>query len=157
MSTKISAIIDDLGTRLAALYPNHNELVNPYFPEDESNLTIKKGYGFTILEGSNAKAEITRIVPNRTFDLILTRSTLSADLKLAEAIAKRRQAEKDLFEDQFLFLQFIRTDTYLKSSDFDNLAKIQYVSDDGINFVRTGNHSILIMRTVLEVEYFETI
>jgi hypothetical protein len=154
MSTKITQIYDQLHTIVGGLLTDHTQLPNPYFPEDTANQLLDKGWGLTLMEGSNTNRETTGLSMQRTIELILTRQTLSGDIITADAIAARKTAEKGLFESQIVIAKALQANSYLSQL---GASKLIYNSDDGLNFVRGTNHGILILRSILEVEYFETL
>jgi len=157
MSTKISAIYDDLHEVIQDLLPEHKELINPYVPEDSDNLHLEKGWGITILEGSNGRREIPKLTMNRNFELLLTRKIFGADKRSESAMNKRKTGEKELFEDQIVIAKHMQSNTYLKSVGFTNASRVMYESDDGLNFLRNGDTGILILRSIIAVEYDEAL
>lgn len=156
--SKISNIIDDLYELVEDLLPDHVELINPYFPEDSDNLNFAKGFGITILEGENTHREIgCSLTVQRSIELILTRKVFSADIRSPDAMGIRRTEEKNIFEDQLILAKALESDTYLKDSGYENLSKITLESDSGLNFVRDTNSGLLILRSIITTEYFESL
>lgn len=155
--SKISLIYDDLHEVIQELLPDHKELINPYVPEDSDNLHLEMGWGVTILEGSNARREIPKLTMSRSFELLLTRKVFGADLRKESAMNKRKTAEKALFEDQIVIAKHMQSNTYLKSVGFTNASRVMYESDDGLNFLRNGDTGILLLRSIIAVEYDEAL
>lgn len=155
MSTKISAIYDDLHQVIQTLLPEHKELINPYFPEDNDNLTFDKAWGLTVLEASNTKKDFCHLSVARNFEFLLTRKIFMGNLRTEGSKNKRHIEEKALFEDQIVVAKYLQSNTYLKNSGFTNAAKLFLNSDSGLNFVRDGDTGLIILRSILEFEYFE--
>lgn len=154
--SKISLILDDLYSLVATLLPDHVELINPYLPEDSDNLNMVKGFGITVLEGDNTHREAgCSLSYERNLELTLTRKVFSADIRNTAAMNTRRTEEKNIFEDQLILAKALESDTYLKNSGYENLSKIYLQSDSGLNYMRVNQSGIIILRSIIQIEYFE--
>jgi hypothetical protein len=66
-------------------------------------------------------------------------------------ITNRIIAEKALFEDQITLVKKFELATS------SAISKIEYVSDNGLEFLEADRFGILVLQFVIRVEYFETI
>lgn len=154
--SKISLIYDDFTTLGQTLYPNHSELVNPYDATLNDNVTLKAAWGYTIGPGFNTnKCAGKEATIERAVTFTLTRKIFAGPNRINESMTARKEAEKELLEDQWLLIQKLTEDTFV--SLFTNLAKLQFESDNGVEFVRVGQFDLIAINSILIVEYFEHI
>jgi hypothetical protein len=66
-------------------------------------------------------------------------------------ISNRILAEKALFEDQITLIK------KLELATSQAISKIEFVSDNGLEFLEADRFGILVLQFVLRVEYFELI
>lgn len=155
MSTKISAIYDDLHALMAELFPDHAELINPYVPQAQDNLSLAKAWGVTIVSGANTTKETCALGFTRGFEVVLTRKIHAGLMRTEGAKEKRREMEKELLEDSALLANKLQDDTYLKDSEFFNASKVSYETDGGLEFVRADQFDLIFIRANLPIEYTE--
>lgn len=152
--TNISSIYDALDNAISGALPNHDELINPYVLEEESNLSLDAAYGFTIVDGVNTLLNDNSGVETiaRNFEVILTRRKFATKAD----IATRKAAEKNLLEDVQAVITAIKEDQTLQQSGIAISARFE--SDPGLELLRInrGRNDILAIRVVIQVEYTET-
>lgn len=151
----ISTIYDLLETTVTTALPNHMELINPYFPETDSELTYNASFGLAIAEGSNLLLNDGSGLESRqrNFILSLTRRIFATK----GDVSSRKTTEKNLMEDYTLVADAIAESRELQSSSL--VSRVFYNSDSGIEFLRADNNrvDILIFRVVISVEYTQPV
>ena len=146
--SSISTIYDTLRSTLATTLPNHTELNNPYVLEDEADIMFDAGYTIGLFEGENTNRNLCpKLSVSRTFTITLSRRTFSPDRDITERVA----AEKNLFEDHLLVVKA------LQCIEDDNISKIEYISDNGLEFLLGDRFNILLIQSTFTVEYFENL
>jgi len=149
--SNISTAFDNFKTRLSTLLPSHVELTNPYSVEQNTEGALNQGYGVILGPGSNSKRLVgCKLSVVRSFNLVLTRKFYAQELN----ITGKETTAKDLFEDQKLVIADTEKNPTIGSSA---IAKIEYESDNGLEFVLTEADNYLKLETVFKVEYFETL
>lgn len=147
----ISDIFDNLTTLVTDVLPDHRELINPYFPEIDSELTYEKAFGVAFAEGVNLLGNENSGVEQRqqTFIVTLTRRKFA----LKADIATRKATERALLEDTTLVLDSLATvdGTSLAGS----AQRALYSSHGGIEFLRVdqSRNDILLIRIIITVDY----
>ena len=153
--SNISTIYDAIDSALTtALGSTHQELINPYVTEEESNLTLDAAYGFTIADASNLllNDDSGVMTMQRNFEIILTRRKFATK----GDIATRKTAEKNLLEDLQLVMTAIKESAALQLSGIATVAR--YGTDPGAELLRIerGRNDIFALRVLIEVQYTET-
>lgn len=147
----ISSIYDLLETVVTTALPNHQELINPYYPETDSELSYNGAYGIEISDGSNLLSNEQSGIEQRqrNFVLILTRRIFA----MKGDVSSRKTAEKQLIEDMTTVCDAIAESSEFQSSKL--VSRAYYSSDSGIQFLLSENKrvDILICRIVITVEY----
>lgn len=151
--SQISTIYDNFHTLVAGQLPTHYQLINPYDPELNDDLTYEKAWGLAVSAGAYPEFELDcRFTVDRQFILTLVRKLRVGSLQRgSDAITSRRTAEKNLFEDQYLILKKINQDLTLSGA----CVKCYMESDDGLQFVRSDRVDLVMLRTVFTARYFE--
>ena len=155
--SNISTAYDDISTVIGGLLPNHNQLINPYVPDLNDDLTYEKAWGLAFAEGLNTNLQLgCRLSVERTLRLILTRKIFAGQLQRgSDAVVIRRDAEKQLFEDQYLVIKELETNPTITDSQV--ITKLVWQGDAGLEFVRTERTDIIILTNQLVLTYFEEI
>lgn len=150
--SKITQIYDDLIDRMIALYPERSRLPNPYKPEENSELLVKKGWGLCLDAGVNTNRQVNcSLTIERNIRVVLTQKSYAREMDTQA----KASAEKELMEAQFLVIQdFERNPT--TTPDL-YVAKFVYLSDSGIQFVFTEKDNFLLLDTTFTLEYFEEV
>lgn len=153
--SNISQAYDDITAVITSVFPNHNELINPYVLELNDDLTFDKAWGLAIGEGENSNLQLgCRLSVDRNFRLTLTRKIFAGQLQRnVEAIAARRATEKQLFEDQYLILKEFETNPTITDSSV--ITKFVWQSDNGLELLKTEKSDIIFLTTVLKLTYLE--
>jgi hypothetical protein len=147
----ISDIYDGINSLIQTALPTHKQLNNPYFPENDAELTYNSAYGLAIAEGLNIQGnpESGNEQRQRNFIITLTKR------KFATARDKetRISTEKALLEDWTLLLDAIAEKPRLGNPSL--VQRVFYSDDGGIEFLTLDRqrNNILLIRTNLTVEY----
>lgn len=153
MST-VSDIFDVLKAKVVATFPTHKQLINPYFPEIDSELTYSKSFGIGFAEGLNLLGNEGSGVEQRqrTFIVTLTRRKFATKAD----ITAREDTEKDLMDDWTLLVDLLAQDQSLGSP---LIQRALYLNDNGIEFLRTdmNRNDILLIRTIIQIDYDEEV
>jgi len=148
--SRISTVYDTLVTTLTALYPSHVRLPQPYKPEENNKIYLRKGWGIVMAAGENDQINIScEVHVTRTFNVVLTRQYFG----LEHDVSTKEDVEKDLMEDQFLLINEVESNV----TQNEMLTSASYVSDNGIEFVLQGSDRFLILNTTLAVKYVENV
>lgn len=153
----ISTAYDQFYTVVTGILPNHVELLNAYVPELNDDLTFAAGFGIAMGGGKNTNREICNFLSiERELIVTITRRVYKGDLmRTSDAVSARRTAEKQLFEDQKLVIEAIMESANLSSTS--PVANTVYAEDSGLEFVRTENVELLMVKTVFKLEYIENL
>lgn len=148
MATKISSIYDALVTKAGTLLPSHFRIPNPYAVEANNIQFLDKGWGIQVVSGVNTERHISCYLGVlRTINLVLTRRYFALDF---DAAAKA-VTEKDLLEDQFLFIEDLEREPTLGGL----VAKLKYASDSGVQSIFVEGLPFYMIISSFELEYFE--
>ena len=151
--SNISTIYDALDAAISTALPNHDELINPYVTEQDSNLSLDAAYGFTIADSTNLLLNDNSGVETlqRNFEVILTRRKFATK----GDIATRKATEKALLEDVQSVLTAIRESSVLQLSGA--ALEARYGSDQGVELLRIdrGRNDVIAIRLLIEVQYTE--
>lgn len=153
--SKISTIYDTLETTVTTALPAHDELSNPYFPETTADLGYDKAYGIAFGSGSNIIEDGRRQMRNeeksQDFIVSITRRIFGTK----KDTATRKSVEKSLMEDQRLISNALTSDPTLGGCGL--VMKADYLSHDGVEFVRVGRQDIIIVRSLIQIQYHESV
>lgn len=153
--SKISDIFDLLKTTVTTTLPTHQQLINPYFPEIDSELTYSAAFGVAFAEGVNLLGNEASGTEQRqrTFIITLTRRKFATKAD----ITARETTEKELLDDWTTLMDVIAQDQTLGRPDL--MQRIIYLNDNGIEFLRTdiNRNDILLIRTILQVDYEDVV
>ena len=149
MST-ISTAYDKIVTEMTTLYPSHRRLTNPYQVEQNVEKFLEQGWGISVQAGLNTERQLScRLSVQRTVNLILSRKFFARELN----VESKADTEKLILEDHFSLLENFEKDHTLDGT----VTNFKYVSDSGIEFVFAEKNQYLVLTSVYEMEYFETI
>lgn len=149
ISTAYDAMITRIETVLDVATNGHTRLPNPYKPEENNELFLKKGYGLAILGAENTNRFVNcKFSIQRTMQVVLTRQYFARE---DDAVAKST-TEKELFEDQYLLINDFEQDISINGQTMYT----RYVTDGGIEYVQQGTDKFLMLRTDVLLEYIET-
>lgn len=146
---KISDIHDLIDTTITTALPTHKEMSDPYFPETEADLTYESAYGLAVSAGTNQvlNPNSGAVTNQRDYIISLTKRVFAT----RRDSSAKKTAVKALLEDRETFVNKIEEDEHLGRPDL--IIKAEWVSDDGIEFVRLNRNDILIVRILLQVDY----
>lgn len=150
----ISDIFDAMHTKVAGVLTTHSELLNPYFIERDSQITLSKGYGIRIGLGDNLNDNENsgNEQRQRTFVLVLTRRKFATKAD----VSARKTVEKNLLEDLTLVLDAIAQDTKLGLSA---VQRTLYITDTGVQFLllNSDRNDIYFLEATFEVDYEDVV
>jgi hypothetical protein len=148
------SLVSDIYNQLRALIPTvlteHYELVDPYDPENNSDLFNVKGWGIQIGPTSATKrfSGCQKVSQERTFTIVITRN-----MKIRQNdIPGRIAVEKELFEDQNKIIEA------LESTEIDATQKVLFDGDGGLGRI-TGDEpdsAVIYVETNFLIEYVDT-
>lgn len=155
--SNISTAYDDILSVIEGILPNHQQLINPYLPDLNDDLTFEKAWGFAFAEGVNTNLQLAcRLSIDRTFRFTLTRKIFAGQLQRGvDAVTVRRNAEKQLFEDHYLVIKELEQNPTITDSQV--ITKLVYQGDAGLEFVRTEMTNLIILNSTFVLTYFEEI
>ncbi len=160
MSTTFSSAYDALVTQIETTLPNHVELINPYVPELNDNLTMDAAYGIVVGPGQNTAREVDcRMSVARDMTVVLTRKIMKGDLaRNTSSKSERRSTEKELIEDLVDLVAAIEGNATLQNAS-NNLAifKCVYETDGGIEYLQANQYQFIMIKAIFVLEYIEAI
>jgi len=146
----ISDIFDALNTMAATALPTHAQLLNPYFLESDSQISLSAAYGIKFGLGVNILGNENSGQEQRSRDLliVLTRRKFATKGNITE----RKSVEKQLFEDLTAVLDAVAATPKLGVMA---VQRTLYVSDTGVQFLPLGGDRVDIyyLEATLTVEY----
>lgn len=156
----ISQAYDAISTLLTTTLPAASgwyELINPYVPEENDDLTYEKAWGLAFGVGNNTKRVIgCEMSIQRVFTVTLCRKTFAGTLnRKPEQLTARKTAEKALFEDLKLVVNELEKNVTVNNSV--PIIKTVYLADSGLEFIRNDSHNLLMIRAEFQTEYFESL
>lgn len=148
--TKISNIYDELHTIVDSVLTDYSELPNPYIPDDNPDIYMKKGYGITMGAASNSNRVVSKKVSiSREFDFVFVRQINSTETNTTLIKSNAKQ----IMEDSFKVLEEIESNTSLNQL----CVNARFESDSGLDFIEADTQRFFILTMVVSVEYFETL
>jgi len=156
----ISQAYDAIETVVTTALPSASgwaQLINPYVPEANDDLTYEKAWGIAFGPGQNTNRQVGCDVSiQRSFTVTLCRKTYAGTLNRApEQLSARKTAEKALFEDLKIIINDLEKSPTTNSSN--PIIKTSYVTDSGLEFVRGDSQNLLMIRAEFQTEYFEVL
>lgn len=144
----ITTIYDNALTLLAATFPDHQKMEQPYLPEMNDDMVLRRGYGITMgpAEHTNRAVDCYYSVRRSAF---ITLSVANHGTDRDAAI--RETAEKLLMEDMVTLAKACDRDPALNQS----CSYFRYSADSGVEFVVTDNDNFLMLRAEFSFEYLE--
>lgn len=150
--SNISTAYDTIRTTIAGILPDHVELSNPYFIDRDADLNFTKAWALGFGDGNNSNRQIScHLTIQRDFIFVVTRKIFKTSHR---AIDIRIDVEKALFEDQFLVIKELEKNPAINASS-SGIAKIEFVQDGGLEFVRSDRTDLIMIQTIMSLEYFE--
>lgn len=152
--TAISSIYDAIEDSLTALYPDptYKKLDRPDLIEENSALSLNRGWGFQVSAGTNTKRKIgCKLSIEREF--IITNTIVQRGT--ARDITIKESAEKTLLEDQFKVIKEFETNPKIAESVSAYVGKFEFQGDNGIELIFDGKTNFIMIRSSFIMEYFE--
>ena len=151
MST-ISDIYDQIYSLLQTAFPSKMEIVNPYELTDNNEQILIDGYGVAWELGTDSSQIVKQIrVIDREFLFVSVRAYFSTDLNTTP----KKTAEKLLFEDQLTAMKTLISFTEQPSSSLSYVEDIQFIDDNGIEFVFNEEQRYMALRSRFQIKYQE--
>lgn len=151
--SNISTAYTAIRTVMAATLTQHTELANPYFISKEADLIFTKGWAVGLGPGFNTNRNVgCQLSIQRDFVITVTRKLFNTD----RDISGRVTVEENLCEDHYLIIKALEQSPVLNAST-SGIAKILYVQDGGLEFIRTDRLDLIMFQLITSVEYFEII
>lgn len=148
MSSVISSAYDAIVTRMGIVLPSHTRISNPYSVDENPEPMLRLGWGLRVADGVNSNRMVNcQLSTDRKFVIVLTRKYYARELD----VVSKASTEKDLLEDNFLVIQDFEKNTMLGAI----VAKANYESDTGIQFVFNQDKPFYKIESTLSVEYFD--
>lgn len=147
--SSISDFYDNINTLLTTKFgATHKKLTNPYDVTDNDSKTLARSYGFKIVSGTNPKLLVDcRLTMSRSFEVILTKKNTGTE----RDITIRETAEKSILEDHVTLMKAVLLDQNLN----ETLAKLEYVGDNGVEFVQIELENFLVITATFTFNYVE--
>lgn len=146
----ISDVYDALITRTTSVLTSHTRLSNPYKLDENPDILLRQGYGLAIGAGENSNREFgCRLSIRREFTLSIVRRYAATDLDASG----KGTTEKQIMEDAKLLVADFEENTTLTTG----ARIVKFLSDSGIQYVRSETDKFMYCELIIETEYFETI
>ena len=155
--SKISQIFDALSNNIQTEFPSNTYmyLINPYIPEENDELRLKRGIGFFLGSSTNNQRALSCFISiSRTVTVTQTIKQLGTNLDSSI----KDVATKTLLEDQHKLIKLFEA---MPQETLNGIDKCVFLSDNGIEFV-FGNgdeesENYLMLRSQFDIEYLENI
>lgn len=160
MSTKIELSINEIYAAIETYLKRDTgwfELLIPEIPELNDDLTSRQAWGITFGGDSNSNREfgcdnLSRI---QSFQITLMRKLFAGTTRNPEQFEKRRDVNIALHNDARAVIKILEKDPDI--SEYENIAKLDYLNHGGISLVRTGSMTYLMLQMDFEFEYFDNL
>jgi len=150
MSTKITSIYNQLITEIETKLSSYTRIPNPYAPEENPELFLRKGYGIGIGTALNTRRLVCGYFSiKRNFSIMLINQLFSTDTNSSS----RGDFERLMMEDQYQIINALEANNTLSGSAVSTL----FASDSGIQFISGEIGKYVICETIFEIEYLEPI
>ena len=148
MATKFGDVYDALRSKISSTLTTHTELNNPYFLEDDADIMFDRAWALSIGPSTNTNRNICPLVTvGRDFVLTLTERYFAP----SRDITARVTAEKTMFNYQ---LDILKEFADYTTTD---IIKVEYISDNGLEFLEGDRFGFLVLQTLINVEYYENV
>lgn len=148
--TKISSIIDELGTFVGGLLPSKTRLPNPYDILENPEILLRNGYGIALADGANSNRLVScKLSVQRTFTIILTKQITTTENNVTQLL----DIEKSLYEEHYTLIKAVEEPITLGG----NAAQVRFTDDPGTAFVSAERGKYYILSPNVLVEYLEDI
>jgi hypothetical protein len=148
MST-INFIHDLMLQAIATALPTYKKLSNPYTTSDNAEVFLNNGYGVTIGAASQKRVMTGSVGVERYFSFILTKECFAT--KNDEQ--RKADAALELANDQLAVMKAFELDFTLGGK----VLKIEYGSDEGVQFVQGQSEKFIELKTTVSVLYIEPV
>ena len=150
MSTKITSIYNNLITLVESTLASYTRIPNPYAPDENPELFLRKGYGVGVGPAENTRRVICGFLSvNRSFSILLINQILTTDTNSAS----RGDFERLLLEDQYSLINALEVDNNLSG----NAVKVMFANDSGIQFISGEKGKYILLEIQFDIEYLEQI
>lgn len=153
----ISTAYDNILIVIETNFPNHIELINPYFPELNDDLTYDAAWGMALSDGLNTNRVVgCEMSMQRSFIVTLTRKIFAGSLnRTSGTVSERRATEKQLLEDQIILIKDFERNPL--TSDANPIIGCIFEADGGLEFIKTERSDLIMLKSIFRIEYFETL
>lgn len=150
MSTNITAIYNRLITDIETALSTYVRIPNPYAPEENPELFLRKGYGIGIGPAENTRRYICGFYSlKRSFSVLLINKIEATDSNSSA----RGSIEITMIEDHKSLMDALESDNNLNG----NAVSVMFTNDSGIQFVQGDIGKYVLCELTFEVEYLEPI
>lgn len=151
MTTAITTICNALAAKMASIYTTAVRLPNAYDVKANNDLYLANGYGIAVgaatLPGELQEVGCHQDIVRRTFRLVLTRQLTSTE----HDTSTRYAVEEAILEDARLLRRAIDQDVTLAG----NLDTLDYIGDDGVEFLASDALQFLKFSMTIVVVYHD--
>ena len=149
--SKVTTIYDAINTRLAALFPNKQQLFNPYIIEDNPYFVLIDGYGVAVSGSEAPNLQFNTVSQNRAFDITLSTEVVKTD----ENVTITDTQTKGLLEDlNSMLLDFCNPDQLGIELSIDG---IEIGSCSRVEFLEGESEKILYITQTINIIWQENI
>jgi hypothetical protein len=148
LSTKFNDVYNEIRALCASVYSDRQELNNPYFVEDDSDLMFDSAYAVGIAGAENSNRTLcANATILRRFNVILTNRYMAP----SRDIPTRVTAEKKIINAQLDLVKYLE-----QNPTTANTIRIKWVSDNGLEFLQGDRFGFFVLVNTIECEYFES-
>ena len=146
--TAITNLYNTIYTIVSTTLTSRLELYNPYDLENNSDLTLKKGYGIAFQE-STYNQELYNVQRDTSRNIVISLTERVDDHRASSSV--RRVVEKNLFEDRYSIISALINNFEIHKYG----EELDLVGDNGIEFVRAEGKNYLALRITFSLKYSE--
>jgi len=141
-----STIYDQVRLKAKELLADRTELVDPYNPENNTELLLRSGIGLTVTQGTPAPTFTNHSVVTYDFTVVLTDEWLKLDND-AEPL---HPVVKRLYEAENTLRATFEAEDQLELADIFN---ITHINTDGVGFLTTDRTQYATLTVTFSITY----
>jgi len=143
-----ATIYDDLNTLLAAQLSGYKRITNPYMPEENAEIMMRKAYGISFAGGTDTQRTVTcsDLYINQNYTGILINQIVCMD----NDTTAYATAQKNIYDDYIKVAKAITA-----APDMSAAVKTLHISHNGIEFFEGLSKKYIAIQFNIESEFRE--
>lgn len=141
-----------LAARIQAVLPDHQQLPNPYEPDENDSNILYKGWGIQITGANNGERFVSceKLSVIEQFTVVVTRDFIARE----NDVTTKTDTALALREDLQLIIDDVDSDYTLGSTA---VTRSNWVSHNGVEYTVVDRNNFLQILALFEVEYIRNL